>query len=404
MRRVAIVGMGIVSAIGNNTQEVLASLQQGHSGVEFIPERKALGFRSALGGRIKNLVALDIPKRNLRQMGRGSQLAVHAAQQALQDAGIEPQALRSPRVGVVMGNVGNAEDIYRQCRMFYDKSMKLGGTAMQRAMTDSVSANLSVLLGTQGYALTLSAACATGAATIGLSSQLIRGGLQDVCICGGTQEDGWEGVCHFDALQAFSMREDKPTKASRPFDKYRDGLVPSAGAGAVILEELEHARHRGARIYAELLGFAMNSDGYDMTIPSGEGSQRCMRLALEESGITPKQVNYVNAHASSTSVGDAAEAQAIATVFGQGPLVSSTKSMTGHELGAAGSNELIYCLLMMQHNFIAPNINVEEIDPRCLGINLVANQAREARIDVAVSNSFGFGGVNTCIILKKYPS
>jgi 3-oxoacyl-[acyl-carrier-protein] synthase-1 len=396
--------MGIVSAIGNNTQEVLASLQQGHSGVEFIPERKALGFRSALGGRIKNLVALDIPKRNLRQMGRGSQLAVHAAQQALQDAGIEPQALRSARVGVVMGNVGNAEDIYRQCRMFYDKSMKLGGTAMQRAMTDSVSANLSVLLGTQGYALTLSAACATGAATIGLSSQLIRGGLQDVCICGGTQEDGWEGVCHFDALQAFSMREDEPTKASRPFDKYRDGLVPSAGAGAVILEELEHARHRGARIYAELLGFAMNSDGYDMTIPSGEGSQRCMRLALEESGITPKQVNYVNAHASSTSVGDAAEAQAIATVFGQGPLVSSTKSMTGHELGAAGSNELIYCLLMMQHNFIAPNINVEEIDPRCLGINLVANQAREARIDVAVSNSFGFGGVNTCIILKKYPS
>jgi 3-oxoacyl-[acyl-carrier-protein] synthase I len=404
VRRVAIVGMGIVSAIGNNTQEVLASLRQGHSGVEFIPERKALGFRSALGGRIKNLVTLDIPKRNLRQMGRGSQLAVHAAQRALQDAGIEPRTLRSGRVGVVMGNVGNAEDIYRQCRMFYDKSMKLGGTAMQRAMTDSVSANLSVLIGTQGYALTLSAACATGAAAIGLSSQFIRGGLQDVCICGGTQEDGWEGVCHFDALQAFSKREDEPTKASRPFDKYRDGLVPSAGAGVVILEELEHARRRDARIYAELLSFAMNSDGYDMTIPSGEGSQRCMRLALEDAGITPEQVDYVNAHASSTPVGDAAEAQAIATVFGKGPLVSSTKSMTGHELGAAGSNELIYCLLMMQHGFIAPNINVEEIDPQCLGINLVANQAREARIDVALSNSFGFGGVNTCIVLKRYPS
>jgi 3-oxoacyl-[acyl-carrier-protein] synthase I len=271
-------------------------------------------------------------------------------------------------------------------------------------MTDSVSANLSVLLGTQGYTLTLSAACATGAATIGFSSQLIKGGLQDLCICGGTQEDGWEGVCHFDALQAFSRREDEPTKASRPFDKYRDGLVPSAGSGVVILEELEHARRRGARIYAELLGFAMNSDGYDMTIPSGEGSRRCMQLALDDAGILPEQVNYINAHASSTPVGDAAEAQAIATVFGKGPLVSSTKSMTGHELGAAGSNELIYCLLMMQHDFIAPNINVEEIDPQCGGINLVANQARETRIDVAASNSFGFGGVNTCIVVTRYPS
>ena len=404
MRRVAIVGLGIVSAIGNNLTNVLASLRQGRSGIELIPERKALGFRSALGGRIKNLAALDVPKRNLRQMGRGSQLAAHAAQQALVDAGLEPRTLQSGRVGVVMGNVGNAQDIYRQCRMFYDKSMKLGGTAMQRAMTDSVSANLSVLLGTQGYALTLSAACATGAATIGFSSQLIKGGLQDLCICGGTQEDGWEGVCHFDALQAFSRREDEPTKASRPFDKYRDGLVPSAGSGVVILEELEHARRRGARIYAELLGFAMNSDGYDMTIPSGEGSRRCMQLALEDAGLVPEQVDYINAHASSTPVGDAAEAQAIATVFGKGPLVSSTKSMTGHELGAAGSNELIYCLLMMQHNFIAPNINVEEIDPQCEGINLVTNQARETRIDVAASNSFGFGGVNTCLVVSRYSS
>jgi 3-oxoacyl-[acyl-carrier-protein] synthase I len=404
VRRVAIVGVGIISAIGNNVKDVLTSLQRGRSGIELIPERKELGFRSALGGRIKDLADLDVPKRNLRQMGRGSQLAVHAAQQALEDASLEPRALQSGRVGVVMGNVGNAQDIYRQCRAFYDKSMKLGGTAMQRAMTDSVSANLSVLLGTQGYALTLSAACATGAATVGFSSQLIRGGLQDLCICGGTQEDGWEGVCHFDALQAFSRREDEPTKASRPFDKYRDGLVPSAGAGIVILEELAQARRRGARIYAELLGFAMNSDGFDMTIPSGEGSRRCMELALADAGILSAQVNYINAHASSTPLGDVAEAQAIATTFGKGPLVSSTKSMTGHELGAAGSNELIYCLLMMQHNFIAPNINVEEIDPQCGGINLVANQARESRIDVAVSNSFGFGGVNTCIVVKRYPS
>jgi 3-oxoacyl-[acyl-carrier-protein] synthase I len=404
VRRVAIVGMGIVSPIGHNTTEVLASLQHGRSGIELIPERKALGFRSALGGRIRNLSTLEVPKRNLRQMGRGSQLAVHAARQALQDAGVEPRLLQSGRVGVVMGNIGNAQDVYSQCRGFYDKSLRLGGTAMQRAMTDSVSANLSVLLGTQGYALTCSAACATGAVTIGLSSQLIRGGLQDLLICGGTQEDGWEGVCHFDALHAFSLREDEPAKASRPFDTYRDGLVPSAGAGVVILEELEHARQRGARIYAELLGFAMNSDGYDMTVPSGEGSQRCMQLALDDAGLRPEQVDYINAHASSTPVGDVAEAQAIATVFGKNPLVSSTKSMTGHELGAAGSNELVYCLLMMQHNFIAPNINVEEIDPQCAGINVVANEARETQIDIAVSNSFGFGGVNTCIVLKRYRS
>jgi 3-oxoacyl-[acyl-carrier-protein] synthase-1 len=394
--------MGIISAIGNDLSDVLASLRQGRSGIELIPERKALGFRSALGGQIKHLAALDVPKRHLRQMGRGSQLAAHATQQALVDAGLEPTMLRSGRVGVVMGNIGNAEDIYRQCHMFHDQSMKLGGTAMQRAMTDSVSATLSVLHGTQGYALTLSAACATGAAAIGLSSQLIKGGLQDICICGGTQEDSWELVCHFDALQAFSRREHEPTAASRPFDKYRDGLVPSAGAGVVILEELEHARRRGVRIYAELLGYAMNSDGYDMTVPSGEGSRRCMQLALADAGIMPEQVDYLNAHASSTPVGDAAEARAIAAVFGKGPLVSSTKSMTGHELGAAGSNELIYCLLMMQHNFVAPNINVEELDPACVGIDVVANQAREARIDVAASNSFGFGGVNTCLVVTRY--
>jgi 3-oxoacyl-[acyl-carrier-protein] synthase-1 len=404
VRRVAIVGMGIVSSIGNTTAEVVTSLRQGRSGIEFIPERKGLGFRSALGGRIKNLPALDAPKRNLRQMGPGSQLAVHAAQQAIADAGIEPPVFQSGRVGVVVGNIGNAQDIYRQCRMFHDKTMKLGGTAMQKAMTDSASANLSVLLGTRGYALTMSAACATGAVTIGFSSQLIRWGLQDLCICGGTQEDGWESVCHFDALQAFSTREDDPTKASRPFDKYRDGLVPSVGAGIVILEELEHAQRRGARIYAEVMGYATNSDGYDMTVPSGEGTVRCMELALEDAGMAPGQVDYLNAHATSTPVGDAVEARAIAQVFGDGTYVSSTKSMTGHELGAAGSNELIYCLLMMQHNFIAPNINIEEIDPQCLGINLVANRSREAPIEVAASNSSGFGGVNTCIILQRYRS
>jgi 3-oxoacyl-[acyl-carrier-protein] synthase-1 len=402
MRRVVITGMGIVSCLGNHRQAVVEALQQGRSGVEFLPERKELGFRSALGGRIKDLPAPNVPKRNLRQMGPGSYFGAHATLQALEDAGIEPPQLQSDRVGVIIGNIGNMQDIYRQCRVFHDRTMKLGGTAYQKTMGCSVSANLSVLLGTRGPALTVTAACATGAVAVGLGSQLIKAGVQDLCICGGVQEDTWESVCHFDALQAFSVREHEPTKASRPFDAQRDGLVPSSGCGILVLEELEHARQRGAKIYAELIGYAFTSDGYDMTLPSGEGSVRCMEGALQDAGISPGAVDYINAHATSTPVGDVAEARAIAKVFGDRPWVSSTKSMTGHELAAAGSSELVYTLLMMEHDFIAPNINVEEFDPQCEGIRLAANHAVNARIDIAASNSFGFGGVNTCIVLKRY--
>ncbi len=403
MRRVVITGIGIVNCLGTGRREILESLQRGRSGIEFIPERKALGFRSALGGRIKDLPPPEVPKRNLRQMGPGSYLAVHATRQALEDAGLEVHQLQSDRVGIIIGNIGNMQDIYRQCRMVHDRTQKLGGTAYQKVMGDSVSANLSVLLGTRGYSLTVSAACATGSAAIGFAAQLIRSGLQDLCIAGGVQEDSWEYFCQLDALQAFSTREDEPTRASRPFDKDRDGLVPSAGCGILVLEELEQARRRGARIYAELIGYAFTSDGSDMTVPSGEGSARCMELALKDAGITPDQVDYINAHATSTPVGDVVEAQAIARVFGRGPYVSSTKSMTGHEQGASGSNEVIYTLLMMEHHFIAPNLNLEEVDPRCQGINLVPNYPIEATIETAVSNAFGFGGVNTCIVLKRYP-
>jgi 3-oxoacyl-[acyl-carrier-protein] synthase-1 len=334
-------------------------------------------------------------------MGPGAVFAAHATLQALENAGLSLSDIQHDRVGVIIGNCGNAQDIYRFCRTFYDKTQKLGGIVEQKMMADSVSANLSVLLRTKGYTLTVSAACATGAAAIGFGAQLIRTGLQDVCICGGVQEDTDESTLGFDALQAFSIRENEPTKASRPFDKQRDGLVPSCGCGIVILEEWQQALRRRARIYAELIGYAFTSDGSDMTNPSGEGSVRCMEQALRDAGITPRQVDYVNAHATSTLVGDIVEAQGIAKVFGQRPHVSSTKSMTGHERGAAGSTELIYTLLMMEHNFIAPNINLEELDPQCSGINLVANQPIEGRIDIAASNSFGFGGVNTCILLKK---
>jgi 3-oxoacyl-[acyl-carrier-protein] synthase I len=402
MRRVAITGLGIVSCIGCGSAEVLQSLQGGRSGIELIPERKALGFRSALGGKIKDLPPPDIPKRNLRQMGPGGCLAVHAAHQALADARLGPSAIQTGGAGIVMGNLGNMQDIYRQCRMVHDKTLKLGGTAYQKTMGCTVSANLSVLLGTRGHSFTVTAACATGAVAIGLGAQLIRTGMQELCICGGVQEDAWESTCHFDALQAFSLREDDPSRASRPFDRNRDGLVPSAGCGIIVLEELEQASRRGAKIYAEVAGYAFTSDGYDMTIPSGEGAVRCMKQALLEADVTPDQVDYINAHATSTHLGDPAEAQAIAEVFGTGPFVSSTKSMTGHELGAAGGTEIIYTLLMMEHDFIAPSINLDELDPQCEGINLVANQAIQARVAIAASNSFGFGGVNTCLVLRKY--
>jgi 3-oxoacyl-[acyl-carrier-protein] synthase-1 len=401
MRRVVVTGLGIVGCLGNNQGEVVEALREGRSGIELIPERKALGFRSSLGGKIKALDPPDIPKKNLRQMGPASQLGTHAALQALADAGWEPGQIQSDRTAVIIGNAGNFQDTYRQCHAFHDERLKLGGTALQRVMADSPSANLSVLLGTRGYSLTVSAACATGAAALGLAFQLVRGGLQDRAIAGGVHEDTWEYFCHFDALKAFSMREDDPPRASRPFDKYRDGLVPSAGSGLVTLEELEHARRRGAKVYAEVIGYAFTSDGYDMTIPSGEGSVRCMRLALEDAGLKPDDVDYINAHATSTTVGDVAEAKAIVTVFGRHPYVSSTKSMTGHEQGTSGSSEVIYTLLMMRDGFVAPNINLEEIDPECEGMKLVANRASEAKIDVAISNAFGFGGVNTCIVLRK---
>ena len=401
MRRVVITGAGLISCIGNSCKEVLASLQAGRSGIELIQERKSLGFRSGLGGRIRGFHPPDIPKRNLRQMGPASHLAVHATQQALQQAGLESRHLRNERTAVIIGNVGNFHDIYQQCHRFHTEHLKLGGNALQRVMCDSVSANLSVLLGTRGYSLTISAACATGAAAIGHALQLIRAGLQDRAICGGVQEETWEYFCHFDALNAFSLREEDPEGASRPFDKARDGLVPSAGAGIVILEALDQAQQRGVKMLGELIGYAFSSDGDDMTVPSGEGSVACMNFALKDAGITADEVDYINAHATSTPLGDAVEAKAIAKVFGKHPYVSSTKSMTGHEQGAAGSNEIIYTLLMMDQQFIAPNINLVELDPECSGINLVANRSVGARIDIAASNSFGFGGVNTCVVLKR---
>jgi 3-oxoacyl-[acyl-carrier-protein] synthase-1 len=401
MRRVVITGAGIVSSLGLSRDAVASALRAGRSGVEAVPARKELGFRSSLTGTLKGFACPEVPKKNLRNMGQGSYLVVHAAQQAIADARLEDEHLRRDTTGLTIGNMGNMKDTYDQCRTVVE-GKKLGGSALQRVMASSVSANLAVLLGTRGQVLEVSTACASGASAIGHSARLIRHGDQEVMLAGGVEEGTWEAACHFDALRAFSVRETEPARASRPFDKDRDGLVPSCGAGIVVLEEYEHARRRGARIYAELVGFGTNSDGYDMTIPSGTGSVRCMQMALKDAGLRPDDVDYVNAHATSTSVGDATEAQSIATVFGGKTAVSSTKSMTGHELGAAGANELVYTLLMMERGFIAPSINVDDVDEACRGIDIVANEAREREVRVAASNSFGFGGVNACLLLRKH--
>lgn len=400
MRRVVITGMGIISCIGNSLDEVAASLRAGRSGIECVPERREMRFHSALSGTLKNLPELQLPKRNMRQMGRGGNLAVCAAGQALRDAALSEERLSDGRTGIVIGNSGNMLEIFDQCNDFYQKKRRLPGTALQRVMASTVSANLSVLFGTRGCCMTVSTACASGATAIGTAFQFIRSGLQDCVICGGVQDNSWAYDCHFDALRVFSKREDEPTKASRPFDRFRDGLVPSGGSGMVILEEYERAISRGAHIHAELIGFGTNSDGQDMTTPSGTGSIECIRLAMRDAGIDPSEVDYVNAHATSTLVGDEVEARAIAETMGGRPYVSSTKSMTGHEIGTAGSSELVYTVLMMREGFIAPSINIEEIDPECRGINLVANRALDFQMRIAISNSFGFGGVNTCLLVK----
>ena len=404
MRRVAITGYGLQSCLGNTREEVAGALEDGRSGIVLYPERKALGFRSALGGALRDPPELPFPRKTVRQMGPSPKIAAYAALQAIEHAALPEELVRGERTAMIIGHGGCMQDVYQQCSDFEAKKT-LPGTALQRVMCDTVSANLSILFGTRGFSFTVSAACATGAAAIGQAYQLIQWGLQDRALCGGAMENTWEFASHFDALKALSLREDAPEKASRPFDRGRDGLVPSGGGSILVLEEWEAARARGAPIRAELVGYCFTSDAHDMTAPSGEGGLRAMRGALEAGGLAPGDVDYVNAHATSTPVGDVVEARSIEQLFvragSRGPRVSSTKSMTGHESGAAGSNELVYTLLMMEHGFVAPSINIEELDPQCAGIRIVANTAEQAEIAVAISNSFGFGGVNTCLAVRR---
>lgn len=405
-RQVAVTGIGIISSIGVTPAEVTESLRLGRSGIVLDAERKSRGFRSALTGRVKEVKPADygLDRKALKTMGQPALYGYCAASDAVKDAALTPELRGSGRCGVVFGNDScisaavEAVDTLRREK----ETRFIGSGSVFKGMNSTVTMNLGSRLGIRGANWTLSAACASGAHSVGQGVMLIRSGLQDIVITGGAQETGWESMASFDALKAFSLLEDAPQKASRPFDKGRSGLVPSGGGACLVLEDLGHALGRKARVHAVISGYGFSSDGAHLSLPSSEGSERAVRHALSDAGLAPEMINYINAHATSTPAGDAAEAKMIARVFGASVPVSSTKSMTGHECWMAGASELVYCILMAQGGFIAPNINFEEADPECAGINVV-REARPAKLRYVLSDSFGFGGTNAAIIMDLGP-
>jgi len=405
MSRVVISGMGIYSCIGENLEEVKKSLYDGKSGIIYDDERKEFGYRSCLTGMVKdpNLKKL-LSRRDRISMGQESKFAYLATIEALKNANIDDQFLHDNEVGILYGNDSTAQSIVQSVDKIRDKkdTNLVGSGAVFQSLNCSVTMNLATLFKLKGINLTVSAACASGSHSVGLGFHLIKSGLQDCIICGGAQEINKLAMASFDGLGVFSVNQDDPTKASRPFDKNRDGLVPSGGAATIILESYESAIKRGANIIGEVVGYGFSSNGDHISTPNVDGPAIAMNKALKQANILPDQIDYVNAHATSTPVGDQNEAKAIYNVFGKSfPYVSSTKSMTGHECWMAGASEIIYSVLMMNNSFIAPNINLEETDEDSAKLNLV-KQTLNKNIDVFLSNSFGFGGTNSAIIVKKF--
>ncbi|WP_353473094.1 beta-ketoacyl-ACP synthase I [Salipiger sp. H15] len=407
MRRVVVTGLGIVSSIGTNAEEVLASLKAGRSGITANEQMKEHGFRSQVAGAIDLDVTQHVDKRTLRFMGPGAAYAHIAMSQAIADAGLEESDVVNPRTGLVAGSGGPSTSALlaaHQTVLSSGATKRVGPFAVPKAMCSTISANLSTAFKIKGINYSITSACSTSLHCIGNAAEQIMMGKQDVMFAGGGEELDWTLSCLFDAMGAMSSKyNDTPTKASRAFDAGRDGFVISAGGGIVVLEELEHAKARGAKIYAEVTGYAATSDGHDMVAPSGEGGERAMRLALS---TLPehRKVGYINAHGTSTPVGDVGEIEAVRRVFGAGstPLVSSTKSMTGHSQGATGAQEAIYCLLMLQNDFIAPSINVETLDPALKPEEIATSLIENAGLDTVMTNSFGFGGTNGSMLLSKY--
>jgi len=405
MERVAITGIGIVSCLGTGAEKVSRSLREGRTGVGLDPARRTLGFRSALTGTIDDFTPPPLDKKRKRTLSAYGMHAYGAALEAIAMAGWDGSLLQSERTGLIVGNDSSALATVEQVEITRrEKStFPIGASTVFQALTSSVTMNLSTILGCQGASWTLSGACASGGHAVGQAGEWIALGRQDRILCGGVQELNWESICSFDATNAFSLRQEEPARASRPFDAARDGLVPSGGAAIVALENYDQARRRDANILGCLRAYAFSSDGRHLAAPSGEGLGRAMRECLGRAGVTTDEVDYVCAHATSTPLGDAAEAEAIHQVFGQligaaRPWVSSTKSMTGHELWMAGAAQVVYSLLMGRDGFIAPNLNFSHQEKGAAPLR-IAGETIEERPRVILCNSAGFGGTNSCLLI-----
>ncbi|RBI84324.1 beta-ketoacyl-ACP synthase I [Rhodosalinus halophilus] len=407
MRRVVVTGLGIVSSIGTNAAEVLQSLREGRSGITANAEMKEHGFRSQIAGAIDLDVSAHVDKRTLRFMGPGAAYAHIAMQQAIADAGLEEADIVNERTGLVAGSGGPSTSAMlaaHQTVLEKGSPKRIGPFAVPKCMSSTISANLATAFHIKGINYSITSACSTSLHCIGNAAEQIMMGKQDVMFAGGGEELDWTLSCLFDAMGAMSAKfNDRPERASRAFDADRDGFVISGGGGIVVLEDLERAKARGAKIYAEVTGYGATSDGHDMVAPSGEGGERAMRLALQTLP-EDRKVGYINAHGTSTPVGDVGEVESVRRIWGEGatPPISSTKSMTGHSQGAAGAQEAIYCLLMLEHDFITPSINVETLDPGIRPGEIATVRVDDAGLDTVMTNSFGFGGTNGSMLLSKY--
>lgn len=404
MHDVAITGVGIVSCLGTGVKKVTESLQAGRSGIVADPVRVELGFRSVLTGRIDDFTPPPLNRKRLRTITDFGLQAYTAALEAIESAGWSEHEVRSPDTGLIIGNDSTAIASAHQVATVREErsTFPLGASLVFKTLNSTVTMNLNALLGNQGAAWTVSGACASGGHAIGQAAELIAAHRQDRVLCGGVQEISWESVASFDATNAFSMRQDEPQRASRPFDADRDGLVPGGGAAIVALERYDLARQRGAKILGRLLGYGFSADGHDLAVPSGEGLQRCMEDCLRRSRVPVDKIDYVSAHATATPIGDAVEARAIAAVFnGNTPWVSSNKSMTGHEMWMAAA-QVVYAVIMGEAGFIAPNINFEKQEDEAPPLK-IAKETIDCRPALILCNSAGFGGTNSCILVGTGP-
>ena len=403
-RRVVITGMGIWSCLGKNVDEVKKSLKEGRSGIGIDPDRTAYGYRSSLTGIVERPKLKGVLDRRIRVgLSEEAEYAYMASKEAFDMSKIDEEYLKNNEVGVIFGNDSSAKPVIEAANIMAEKhdSALLGSGLIFQSMNSTVNMNLSTIFHLRGVNFTVSAACASGSHSIGLGYLLIKQGLQDMVLCGGAQETNYYSMATFDALSAFSVRMDEPTKASRPFDRDRDGLIPSGGAAALVLEDYDHAVKRGANILCEVSGYGFSSNGGGISQPSDDGSVIAMSRALKDAGVNADEIDYVNAHATSTHQGDMFEAIALNRLFnGKRALISSTKSMTGHECWMAGASEIVYSTIMMQNNFVAPNINFENPDEYSEKLN-IASKTIETELNFVLSNSFGFGGTNSALVINK---